>query len=620
MKPSRNELTSVLNLYQNGIYNGLEDKILSLIEKYPDNSFLWKLLGLTYKKNRKLNESLHAQRQSILLNPNDYESHNNLGVLLFELGDRAAAEDCHKRAIKLNPNFAEPYANLGNIFFENGMLNESKNNFKIAIKLKPNKASFYSNLGNIYKDGGFLIKAISHYKKAISLKPDFSSAYCNLGNTLRDIGNLDDAIKSYKKALEIDPNYKEVFSNLLFLKSSVSEDSKLYLKEAKKYGHLIKNNTKKKYSNWDYEKDIKKLKVGFVSNDLKNHPVGYFLESLFLNLENSSLELFAYSNNLKEDELSSRIKPKFVKWTQIANKKDSEAAKLIYNDNINILIDLSGHTSGNRLPIFAMKPSPIQLTWLGYWASTGLNEIDYILGDPFVTPKKEKNHFIEKIWQLPEIFSCFSEPNFSIDLASLPAIRNGYITFGCFNNLTKMTNEVIKVRSEILKKIPGSRLFLKNKQLEDELTRKKVIEKYAKYEINSERLILEGRSSRKKYLETYNQIDISLSPFPFGGSTTTIEGLWMGVPALVKKGDNFISHIGESILHNSHLSDWICQTNDDYIDKAIMFSSDIKKLKKLKKNLRNHNLSSIIFNSKKFSINFENALWEMWNKYEKSKK
>ena len=540
--------------------------------------------------------------------------------MLFELGDLNASEKSHKKAISLNQNFSEAYANLGNIFFNQGKFKEAIDNYNIAIKLQPNVAGFYNNLANIYRKTGFLTDSQNYYNKAIALKPNYSSAYCNLGNTMRDFGDLEGAEKNYRKAIKYNPNFLEAYSNLLYLQSSSSGNTNSYLMEARKYGHLVNKSFNKKFSNWNLLSDSKKLRVGFVSNDLRKHPVGYFLENLLLKLQNSSLELFAYSNNSVEDEFTSYIKPLFSKWIEISNTGDKDAANIIYNDNINILIDLSGHTSGNRLPIFALKPSPVQLTWLGYWASTGLKEIDYILGDPYVTPKKEEKNYSENIWQLPEIFACFSEPKFSIDIGKSPVISNGYITFGCFNNLAKMTNDVVNVRSEILRKIPNSKLFLKNNQLKDRLTRKKVIEKYAKCGISSERLILEGNSSREKYLETYNQVDISLSPFPYGGSTTTIEGLWMGVPTLVKSGDSFISRVGESILYNSSLSDWVCSSNDDYIAKAIMYSSDINKLKKLKMNLRNDILSSVIFDSQRFSLNFESALWKIWNKYKKSKK
>ena len=433
-----------------------------------------------------------------------------------------------------------------------------------------------------------------------------------MGNTLRDLGRLEDAEACYRQAISLKPDYAEAHSNLLFLQSSCAFDSALHLKEALNYANAISKKVSSRFAEWSCVKKPQRLRIGFVSGDFKNHPVGYFLEGLLTQLNPSSVELFAYPTHFIEDELTTRIKPCFASWTPLFDKSDKEAARLIHNDGVHILIDLSGHTANNRLPVFAWKPAPIQISWLGYWATTGVPEIDYVLGSPHVTPYDEANHFTEKIWQLPEIHLCLTEPNVTLEVKPLPALSTGTITFGCFNNLAKMTDEVVALRAKVLQAVPGSKLFLKANQLGIASRRDAVLERFSRHGITADRLILEGSSPWAEYLASYNRMDIALSPFPYGGVTTSAEGLWMGVPVLTKRGDRFLSHVGETIAHNVGLSDWIAADEDEYVAKAVAFSSDLKGLAKLRAGLRGKLLSSPLFNSSRFANHFEKAVWSMW--------
>jgi predicted O-linked N-acetylglucosamine transferase (SPINDLY family) len=266
------------------------------------------------------------------------------------------------------------------------------------------------------------------------------------------------------------------------------------------------------------------------------------------------------------------------------------------------------------LPVFAWKPAPIQVSWLGYWATTGVNEIDYILGDPYAMPKEEAHHFTEKIWHLPESFLCMTEPKNGLEVKKLPALSNNFITFGCFNNISKMNDKVIEVRSKILKAVPNSKLFLKSKELGVISEQKIILDRFLKFGISKDRLIFEKSSQRDEYFKSYNKVDIALSPFPYGGVTTSIDGLWMGVPVLSRKGDKFLSHVGETIAYNCGLENWIANSDDEYISKAIEFSADLKTLSNLREVMREKVLNSPIFNSKRFSRNFEKGLWDMWKK------
>ena len=302
-------------------------------------------------------------------------------------------------------------------------------------------------------------------------------------------------------------------------------------------------------------------------------------------------------------------------WKPIYGQTDEAAANMIYADGIHVLLDLSGHTADNRLPIFGYKPSPVQVSWLGYFATTGLNEMDYLIGDPYVTPPKDDDQFTEKVWRLPETRWCFTPPDVDIEVSVPPAVKHGYVTFGCFNNITKVNDKVVALWAKVLEAIPNSRLLLKAKQFHDQMARESIIQRFAALGINSKRISLEESEDRQKYFAAYNRIDITLDSFPFTGGTTSVESLWMGVPLITLAGDSLISRQGVGVLTNAGLSDWIADDEESYLAKAIIFASDLDKLARLRANLRSQVLASPLFDAPRFARNLENALFEMWNQY-----
>ncbi len=454
------------------------------------------------------------------------------------------------------------------------------------------------------------------HSENFQLKPDYAEAYLNLGVVLKEQGQLDEAIKSCNKAIQLKPDYTEAHSNLLMaLNYTTDLDPTHAITMARKFGKFITENAQMRFSNYQGLSAPKKLRVGFVSGDFHRHPVGHFLESVLSHINPDRIELIAYSADSTIDDLSKRIKPFFSKWEPIYNQSDEAVANMIHSDEVHILVDLSGHTACNRLPVFGWKPAPVQVSWLGYFATTGLNEMDYLLGDPYVTPPEYDSHFTERIWRLPKTRWCFTPPNVNIDVAELPALNNGYITFGCFNNLTKMNDKVVELWSKVLESIPNSRLLLKSKQFRDKSVQEDIIQRFNIQGIKSERITLEGPEHREKYFAAYNRIDIALDPFPFTGGTTSVECLWMGVPVLTLAGDSLVSRQGVGILMNIGLPDWIAENKKAYIEKSIFFASDLEKLATLRSGLREQILTSPLFDAKNFAQDFEKSLWEMWGQY-----
>lgn len=291
---------------------------------------------------------------------------------------------------------------------------------------------------------------------------------------------------------------------------------------------------------------------------------------------------------------------------------DEALARQIHDDGIDILLDLSGHTANNRLPVFAWKPAPIQAAWLGYFATTGVETIDYLIADPWTLPETEEICFTEKIWRLPETRLCFTPPNVDVPVAPLPALASGHITFGSFNNLAKMNDEVVALWARVLSSVPGSRIFLMAKQLDETAVRQSVIARFATHNINTARLILEVPVPRAEYLAAYHHVDIALDPFPFTGGTTSAEALWMGVPVLTLAGERFLSCQGIGLLMNGGLPEWIAADADDYVVRAVSHAGDLQRLATLRNGLRQQVLASPIFDAPRFARHFEAALRGMW--------
>jgi len=545
--------------------------------------------------------------------PNDVFLYNIMGIALKNIGKNEEAIESYKQAIKIKPDYAAAFSNMGVALINIGKNEEAIASYQQVIKIKPDADAYY-NMGVAFTDIERNEEAIASYKKAIEIRPNDIDTYNNMGNSLTNIGKDEEAIISYKKAIEIKPDYVDAYSNILTT-LNYSPEFKIedYLEWANKFGEMVRTKVDNKFTNYNLSQKGDKLKVGFVSGDFRNHPVGYFLENILSHLNN--IELVAYSSYDKEDELTSRIKKHFTKWTPIYGKDDKEVANIIYKDNIHILIDLSGHTPHNRLPVFAYRPAPLQVSWLGYFASTGVSEIDYFIGDNYVLPKNEEKHFTEEVYRLPNFYLCFSEPESAPIVDNLPALKNNFITFGCFNNIVKINNDVIDLWSKLLLEIPSSKLFLKTKQFADKGVQESFYQKFEDNGIDRDRLTLEANSSRTEYLATYNKIDIALDPFPFPGGTITLETLYMGVPVLTLKGDRFISHAGESIMHNIKMSEWIADDKEEYLKKALKFSSNINKLANLRINLREKILNSPVFDGEGFAKDFEKCMLTIWRKH-----
>jgi len=616
----------------------------------PDNAQMHNHLGALFSQQGKTDDAIGCYRRALAAQPEFAEAHNNLGSVLREQGKFDEAIACYRQALAV-ADAAEIHSNLGSVLLQKGSFSEAIASYEQALALKPDFAEIHSYLGLALKHQGQLDRAIQSYEKALSLKPDLAVTHSNLGNVFHDLGRIEEAIACYRRALAIHPEFAEVYTNL-----GIALKDRGLLKEAIECfqksrtlkpgfvdahtNYLVAAQYSPNYSpaqlladhqdfatqfeapwrgKWPLHapqrKTTRRLKVGLVSGDLAEHPVGYFLESALAHFNRQFIEIVLYSTAHRDGQLTQRLKNMGFTWTSLVELSDDQAAQRIRDDNIDILVDLSGHTAYNRLQIFVRKPAPLQASWIGYWATTGLQAIDYILCDRYVLPEDEIEFFVEKPWYLPNTRLCFTPPRNEITPNALPALTDKRITFGCFNNLTKMSDAVVALWSRLLHSVPGSRLFLKTKALTDVATQASVLARFATHGIAAEQLLLEGHSSHADYLAAYHKVDISLDPFPFTGATTSVEGLWMGVPLITLRGDRMVAHQGEGILHNIGLPEWIAADAADYVAIATAKANDLQGLAELRAQLRTKLLTSPLCDGKLFALNLEKAFLEMWEKH-----
>lgn len=600
-------------LHNLGLYTEAESYLCKAVELAPNAIDALVNLALNLQAQGRVVEAEGYFRQAIDINPNVAKLHYLLSIDLKIQGRLPeAAISCHQ-ALVLDPNYFEAYGNLGAIFFDQGLFAEAEVCFANAIAVKPDYAEAHNNLGTIHQIQRQLLKAESDYRQAIALNPNYFEAHTNLGINLQSQGQVAEAESCWRTSLELNPNQVETQSGLVFhLSYSACQPHSHYFDEARKYGRMVAG-LARQFTAWRCNPKSDRLRVGLVSGDFRNHPVGHFLHGLLRETDKTRIEFIAYATQPGMDEFSTLIKPYFVDWKNIGGISDEATAQLIHADGIHILIDVSGHSSHNRLPLFAWKPAPIQISWLGYLASTGVEAIDYILSDPYSILAGDEKNFTESIWRMPESCICFTPPNKSLEVAELPALTQGLITFGSFNNLTKVSDAVISLWSLVLHNVPGSRLFLKASQLNEQAICARTIKRFAEHRIGVDRLILAGTVPDPiEHLATYSKIDIALDTFPYPGVTTSVEALWMGVPVLTLQGDGILARAGESININAGLSEWIAADEVDYVNKALAFTRNPVQLSQLRKQLRAKVLMSPLFDSVSFAKHFEDALWEIW--------
>ena len=588
----------------------------------PNNPALRVGLGVALIGQASYAEAKTQLNRAILLDPANANTYYLLGNIAQKQGDLPAAIELYNEALEIKPNFEAAFNNLAAVHLAAGDKNSAEEVLSHAVAVCDQSTLLNFELGVLHANKNNFANAVECYQRALLIKPGFGEAHRNLGVALQSQGKLADAITGFERALSAEPGLLAAHSNLLWVLSFEGAQFRArYLPEVRRYGAKALA-LARPYREWlgdgtEVWEGRRRLRVGLVSGDLWTHPVGIFLEGVLGKLGRQKLELVAYSMNHRDDGLTERIKGFFSAWTPIADMSDEAAARKIHADGVDILIDLAGHSGRNRLPLFAWKPAPVQVSWLGYLASTGVPGMDYILADRVAAPEALHHQFTETVWCLPETFNCFTppteHPKFAV--APLPALRNGHVTFGSFQRINKLGDSSLDLWGRILKALPGARLQLRNREMDDPVARVELLARLAQFGVTRERVTLSGwLQHRDDFLVTYADVDIVLDTISYPGTTTTCEALWMGVPTVTLTGETMLGRVGASLMTCAGLKEWVAANEDEYVALAVKYASDVEGLARLRAGLRQQVAATTLFDATRFAQQLEDALFAMWER------
>ena len=613
--PAHYNLANILYLEHH--YDAAIEHYLSALEANPNYVSALNNLGLCYKELGDIPSAEQAFRTTLSLHNKHPEANANLGDILRVLGKYDESELLLRQAIAISPNNIEAHCNLSLTLIELGRQFEARQVYEQAIACDPISAIDYNAQGNAYAFLSMADKAEQAYRMAIELQPSFVNAYCNLASILMDKGAFEEAESCYRKALAIKPDHYKAFSSMLFAMTHFAhiDPSRLFdahLEFSERYETPLIP-FRKLHTN---EKNPQKtLRLGVVSSDLHHgHPVVYFVEPVFQHLCSiAGIELHCYYNSPVQDSTSERLKQHFVRWTDVHEMTNAGLAELIQSDEIDVLLDLTGHTSAHRLLTFALKPAPIQMSWIGYPGTTGLQAMDYFLSDAFILPPGEFDaQFVEKIVQLPAC-APFLPPKVNIQPNTLPALTNGYITFGSFNRLSKLNNDVIACWSELLTQVPNSQLILGAMSKDESYL--KLIDQFGQHGIDASRLSFHERSDMPNYLALHHRVDICLDTFPYNGGTTTWHALWMGVPTLTLSGNILPTRNGAGISNCVGMHAFVADSQEQFIQNGVYWSQHVNELAQIRQQLRQSIEQSPAGHPEWIAQGLYNAMRTMWQRW-----
>lgn len=549
---------------------------------------------------------------ALKLRPNDPDALLNLGTAFSSMGQFEQAVMHYQRALAAKPNFAEAGCNLALALKKLGRNDEALVHVRRAVELKPDYPEALNNLGNLLAARHQHGEAVRLYRRALELRPAYGDAHYNLANSLTEWGEFDPAIAHYRACLELEPARQDAASNLLFtLNYHPDATPEVIFAEYRRWGE-------RQAGNGDIQGHVnapdpeRKLKIGYVSPDFNKHVCHYFVEPLLERHERHNFTLYAYSNTREKDHVTARLWRAVEHWRDCAELDDGQVFDLIRRDGIDILVDLAGHTRGNRLAVFARKPAPVQVTWLGYGYTTGLPAIDYYLTDEWLAPEDEPVLLAEQPWRLPRTAFCYRPPEQTPEPSPLPALTNGYVTFGTLSRTVRLNPRVIALWARILQAVPDSRLVIDQRVMSDPATREVFAARFAAHGIAAERLTL---ACTAPHWNAYHGIDIALDPFPHNAGTTTLEALWMGVPVISLRDRPPLGRLGATLLHALGLDDWLARSENEYLAIAERAAGDLKALEGLRATLRARINASPLRDEQGFVAAVEKAFREMWRRW-----
>jgi protein O-GlcNAc transferase len=638
-------------LYESGQTREAADCYRAALQLRPDYAAAHNNLGNVQLSEGQTADAEASFRRALQSDPGYAEAHNNLGLALMRRGNYPEAEAALREALRINPRFAGALSNLGSALQGQGRIEDAIASYHEALRHRPDLGEAHANLGIVLGDTERLAQAIGyfeqqlrrnpssaeahnrlgsalqaqtrygeayeHFQKAMAARPDYAEVYVNVANNYVFLGMVEKALESYRKALSYGPNANAQSSYAFYLNYSPGHTAAEVAAEYRLWGATYATPADSIVKLANSRDGRRRLRIGYVSPDFCEHPVSFFLEPVLRHHDRSRVEVFCYANGIRNDDVTKRLKGLAVAWRDISLKPNRTVRELVREDAIDILVDLAGHTSRNRLTLFTPRAAPVQVTYLGHPNTTGVETMDYRLTDALADPPSmTETYHSEELFRLPRCFLAYAAPENAPAVAPAPFVRKGHVTFGSFNNAAKVNPRTVAAWSRILREVPGSRLLLKNFSLSNPISKRYFAEMLTGEGIAAERFdLLDSIPELASHLDLYGEIDVALDTFPYNGTTTTCEALWMGVPVVGLAGPAHVSRVGVSLLHAVGLSSLVGRDEDEYVRIAVEFGNDPERLQELRTGLRERLQASELGDAAGLTRAIEDAYGQMWGRW-----
>jgi predicted O-linked N-acetylglucosamine transferase (SPINDLY family) len=572
-------------------------------------------LGNVLKTQGELDEAMACYQRALQLKPGFAEAYNNLGNVFMHRNKPDDAAACYQRALQLKPDYADAHHNLGHAFMDQGELDKAEACYRRLLQRNPDYAQTHYSLGLVWQARGDVDEAVASYRQALKRDPAYAEAHNNLGNALKDQGNLNEAVASFRRAVELQPDVPTAHSNLLFTllfcpgidAQAIFEEHRVW---SRRFGEPLARLIQPHLNDRSSER---RLRIGYISPDFCDHAQSFFTVPLFSAHDHEHFEIYCYADVARPDRITARLRSLADVWRDIAGLGDERVARLVREDRIDILVDLTMHMARNRLLVCARKPAPVQVSWLAYPGTTGLSTVDYRLTDSHIDPPGLFDHcYSEESIRLAGAYWCYDPLADEPEVSAVPAAANGFVTFGCLNNFCKLNDAVLNLWAQVLKNTDGSRLLL---LAPEGSARRRTLDLLEREGVKRDRVTFVARQPRPRYLELYHRIDIGVDTFPYNGHTTSLDGFWLGVPVVTLVGPTAAGRAGLSLLTNLGLPELVAETREQFVTIAVALAGNLPRLGQLRATLRDRLQASPLMDALRFARTVEAAYREMWRRW-----
>lgn len=636
-------------LHQTGDLAGAIERYDAALRVDRQNVEALHMRGVVHLQQGEPDLSAHLIERSIALDATDSRAHGNLASAYMALRRYDQAIESARRGVALDPQAPDIWGNLGVALVRRSRYPEALEAYLRAVALQPDRAGFHSAIGLCLGRLMRFEEALESHRRAMQLAPDRPEFRNNISITLRAMkldaeaeemlrsaiadgltdvelrgglalllrkrGKLDEALDTYRAARDEGLDSSGLDGVMLFSQNhQLATTPEAQKADAVDWARRAAAEVTPFTWYGNERTGNRPIRVGLVSGDLRGHPVGRFLAAPLAEVDPAVLALYAYSAYDSGDPIEMSLRRAVPHWRSSRGLSDDQLAERIRQDRIDVLVDLSGHTAFNRLRCFLFKPAPVAVTWLGYFATTGMAAIDYVLCNRWLIPAEEEEQWVEKPWRLPSAHWCYWQMPSAPPVAVAPALANGHTTFGCYNNFDKLNVDTIATWSRILDTVPNSRLLLRSAN-EREHVRARIVDEFSRrgHPVGDRLTVEAATMPYDEHMRSYGHIDVALDPFPYNGGTTTVEALYMGVPVLALRGDRFVGHMAESNIRSAGLDEWVADDVDDYVRRAGTLTADIPGLAALRAQLRDQVLKSPLFDAAGFARQLEQTFTGMWS-------